>query len=217
MHKFPPHPFLLLGLAVLAGCSTPPKPPSVDESTWRPANAADTVALQRCSNELQNARLRSAEADRVAEDRSAALAGLAALKEALAARAPVPRLAVGNLVYTVRFDFGSAQLHLSDAQSRALVEAARGAPLVWLRGRTDGATDSVAESRLARDRAAAVRDHLVAAGLDPARLRLTYQGAGDPVAENDTRTGRALNRRVEIEIYRSAPEVRTWSAPAPAP
>lgn len=205
----------LLGLIAAAGCTTPEKPPTVDESTRRPVNGADAVALQRCRNELQNARLRAAEADRTSEDTAAALAGVAALQEALAARSPVRRPAAGNLVYTVRFDFGSAQLHLSDAQSKALVEDARAAPLVWLRGRTDGAAESVADSRLARDRAAAVRDHLVAAGLDPARLRLTYQGAGDHAAENDTRSGRALNRRVEVEVYRSAPEARTWPAPAP--
>lgn len=209
------HHLVLLGLALAAGCSTPRKLPGVDEATRRPANAADAVSLERCRNELQNARLRAADADRVPEDSAAALAGLAALKEALAARSPIQRPAPANFVYTVRFDFGSAQLHLSDGQLRTLVEAARAAPLVWLRGRTDGAADSVAASRLARDRAAAVRDHLVAAGLDPARLRLTYQGAGDHATENDTRTGRALNRRVEVEIYRSAPEVRAWPALAP--
>ena len=35
-----------------------------------------------------------------------------------------------------------------------------------LRGRTDGTTDTPAEARIARDRAAAVRDYLVAAGAD---------------------------------------------------
>ncbi len=74
-----------------------------------------------------------------------------------------------------------------------------------LRGRTDGQTDTLAESRIARDRANAVRDYLVAVGVDAARIRATHQPTGDPVADNVSRSGQALNRRVEIEIYRVAP------------
>jgi outer membrane protein OmpA-like peptidoglycan-associated protein len=50
-----------------------------------------------------------------------------------------------------------------------------------------------------------VRDYLVAAGVDPARIRATYQPAGDHVAENASASGRGLNRRVEIELYRALP------------
>ena len=50
----------------------------------------------------------------------------------------------------------------------ALIDDARGAPLVLLRGRTDGIDRQPAESRIARERAAAVRDYLIGAGVDPA-------------------------------------------------
>jgi hypothetical protein len=40
------------------------------------------------------------------------------------------------------------------------------------------------------ERAAAVRDYLVAAGVDPARIRATYQPAGDHVADNASAGGR---------------------------
>ena len=68
--------------------------------------------------------------------------------------------------------------------SAALVEEARLAPLVVLKGRTDGTTDTSAESRIARERAAAVRDYLVEAGVDASRIRATYQPAGDHAADN---------------------------------
>ena len=84
-------------------------------------------------------------------------------------------------------------------------EAYRQSPLVVLRGRTDGTTDSPIESRIARERAAAVRDYLAAAGVDPTRIRATYQPAGDHAADNTAATGRAANRRVEVEVYRTAP------------
>jgi outer membrane protein OmpA-like peptidoglycan-associated protein len=83
---------------------------------------------------------------------------------------------------------------------------------VLLRGRTDGAIDTLAEGRIARDRAAAVRDYLVAAGVDPARIRATYQPVGDHVADNDSASGRDLNRRVEIELYRALPVAQVASS-----
>ena len=95
-----------------------------------------------------------------------------------------------------------------------VVEDAKASPLVMLRGRTDGTSDAPAESRIARDRAAAVRDYLVAAGVDPARIRATYQPAGDHVADNVSAGGRGLNRRVEIEMYRALPVALTTAAVA---
>ena len=83
-----------------------------------------------------------------------------------------------------------------------------------LRGRTDGATDSAAESRIARERAAAVRDYLVGAGVDPDRIRATYQPAGDHAADNSSPAGQGMNRRVEIEVYRALPVAMGSSAAA---
>ena len=75
-----------------------------------------------------------------------------------------------------------------------------------LRGRTDGAIETPGESRIARERAAAVRAYLIAAGIDPQRIRTTYQPVGDYATANTTPMGRALNRRVEIELYRAVPQ-----------
>ena len=141
----------------------------------------------------------------MAEAATATMQQLAARQQAIAAlqaRAAAPQ---ANSVFTVRFDFGSAKVAIPAEMSAALVEEARSAPLVVLKGRTDGTTDNAAESRIARERAAAVRDYLVMAGVDAARVRATYQPAGDHAAENTGVTGRAMNRRVEIEVYRAAP------------
>ena len=71
--------------------------------------------------------------------------------------------------------------------------------------RTDGTADSSAESRIAQARANAVRDYLVASGVDPTRIRTTHQPSGDHLADNRNPQGRSLNRRVEIEVYRTLP------------
>jgi outer membrane protein OmpA-like peptidoglycan-associated protein len=196
-------------LLLLASCSSPPKPPTVDESQKRPANSQMAVELQVCKNDLQNTRILATESGRRADMTATTLANMAARQQLVAAMqaaptAPAPSVRA-NVVHTVHFDFGSTRVVVPADVASPLIEEAKAAPLVLLLGRTDGATDSRGESRIARERAAAVRDYLVAAGVDPARIRATYQPAGDHVAENASPTGRGLNRRVEIEVYRVLP------------
>jgi outer membrane protein OmpA-like peptidoglycan-associated protein len=201
---------LIPWLLLLSSCSSPPKPPTVDESSRRPANSTMAVELQVCKNDLQNTRILATESGRIAESTAATLERLAARQQALAA-VQVPQ---ANSVFTVRFEFGSTRVVVPADAASALIEDARSAPLVLLRGRTDGATDAPAESRIARDRANAVRDYLVGAGVDPARIRATYQPAGDHAADNSSPSGKGMNRRVEIEVYRALPVAMSSSAAA---
>jgi len=203
-------PFMLT-LTLLASCGSPPRPPTVDESKKRPVNSAIAVELQVCRNELQNTRLIAIESTRQADATSDTLASITSRQQALLKlqsserQAPQAYAASGNSIYTVHFAYGSSRVELPAGAARLLVTEARSAPLVMLRGRTDGQIDTLAESRIARDRAHAVRDFLIAAGIDATRIRATYQPVGDPVADNSNGSGQALNRRVEIEIYRVAP------------
>ena len=205
-------------LVLLASCSSPPKPPTVDESQKRPANSQMAVELQVCRNDLQNTRLLAAESGRLAESTTATLANLAARQQIIAAmQAPPDKPLQANSVFTVRFDFGSTRVAIPADIAAPLVADAKAAPLVLLRGRTDGSTDAPVESRIARERAAAVRDYLVASGVDPARIRATYQPVGDHVADNGSDSGRGLNRRVEIELYRVLPVGLPGAPPAAQP
>ena len=202
-------------LVLLASCSSPPKPPTVDESQKRPVNSQMAVELQVCRNDLQNTRILAAESGRLAESTTATLANLAARQQIIAAmQAPADKPPQANSVFTVRFDFGSTRVAIPADIAAPLLADAKAAPLVLLRGRTDGSTDAPVESRIARERAAAVRDYLVAAGVDPARIRATYQPVGDHVADNGSDSGRGLNRRVEIELYRALPIGMAAAPPA---
>jgi outer membrane protein OmpA-like peptidoglycan-associated protein len=208
-------------LALLASCSAPPKPPSVDESRKRPANTAMAVELQVCKNDLQNTRLQTLEAGRVAATVAATQTHIAALQQALTelqAQKHTPE-SQPNSIVTVRFDYGSTRVSIPTDIARDLVAAAKAAPLILLRGRTDGHGDAPSESRIARARATAVSDYLVAAGVNPAQIRVTYQPSGDHAADNLLASGRALNRRVEIEIYRALPVTLSAALPTgiPAP
>lgn len=215
-------------LLILASCSSPPKPPAVDESHKRPVNSQMGVELQVCKNDLQNTRLLANESGRLAQSTAATLAHLAARQQLLATvqgaavqqaqpqtqaqpqvQAAAQTQPQANSVFSVHFGYGITRVAIPADNEAALIAAAKAAPLVLLRGRTDGTSDAPAESRIARERAAAVRDFLVAAGVDPARIRATYQPAGDHVADNASAGGRNLNRRVEIELYRALPIAMT--------
>jgi outer membrane protein OmpA-like peptidoglycan-associated protein len=204
-------PLLCPILLTLGSCTSPPKPPSVDPSTRRPVNAASAVELQVCKSELQNTRILASERTRRAEsDRSNAIQ--LAQQQIEAAHAGRPD-AGSNAVYTILFAFGSTDVVVPSSFAPELVDHARHAELIVARGRTDGAVENAVESRVARARAAAVRAYLVQAGIDPARIRTSYQPVGDHAADNSTATGRALNRRVEIEMYRALPQVVALNGP----
>jgi outer membrane protein OmpA-like peptidoglycan-associated protein len=205
----------LLLLALLGSCSSPPKPPTVDESTRRPANTGMALELQVCKNDLTNTRILAVESGRIAESTAATLELLATRQRT--AISPPSQVAPGaapaaNSIFTVYFDFASAHA-VVPADRTTLIADARAAPLIVLRGRTDGAADTPAESRIARERAATVRDYLVSAGVDPSHIRATYQPVGDRIADNADPSGRALNRRVEIEVYRTLPVAMNVTTP----
>lgn len=187
----------LLFLLALGSCASPPKPPTVDESRKRPANASAEVELQSCRSALQNTRIAANESQRAAVAAVASATQLAA-----AVGAPSSR----NVVYAVLFPYGGTRAQVGSAEAARLVEEARGAPLIVLRGRTDGVSATTAESRIARQRAESVQALLLRAGIEPAHIRTTWQPAGDHAADNDLPGGRVLNRRVEIEIYQTAPQ-----------
>ena len=71
-------------------------------------------------------------------------------------------------------------------------------------GHTDskGAVDY--NQTLSQKRATAASNYLAAQGVSSARLRALGRGETEPVASNDTETGRQSNRRVEIAIYANA-------------
>jgi outer membrane protein OmpA-like peptidoglycan-associated protein len=192
-------------LLLVSSCSSPPKPPTVDESRRRPVNTAMAIELQACRSDLENTRILAAESVRSAEASSHAVARMVQQQQLLVRGIEANASAQRNLLVPVLFAFGSTQVNVPDEDAARIMDEARGAPLVVLRGRTDGATESPAESAIARQRAAAVEAWLVQSGIDRARIRTTWQPVGDHAADNGTAGGRTLNRRVEIEIYRAAP------------
>jgi outer membrane protein OmpA-like peptidoglycan-associated protein len=70
-------------------------------------------------------------------------------------------------------------------------------------GHTDADGPGDYNDDLSSRRARAAADYLAARGVERRRLRTAGRGEREPVASNDSETGRERNRRVEVAIYAS--------------
>ena len=201
-------PFVLLFAAVASCSSSPPQPPIPDESTRRPVNSAGAIELQSCQSNLANTRLLVEESSRNGERAAGAMVPLAEQCQ-LAPVSEESKTAstVPNTVYVVLFEYAKYRIRLSDEETDRLIRDAKTATSIHVRGRTDASRDNAFDSMLAARRADAALTLLVNHGVDPSRIRATYQGQGDAMVSNADEKIRALNRRAEIEIYRTPAEV----------
>ncbi len=111
---------------------------------------------------------------------------------------------VANAKSSIRFKTGSAILLPESKQVLdSIVELMRKYPFYHLRieGYTDNRGNDESNLRLSEQRANSCYDYLLYRGIGP--VRMSYQGFGesDPIGDNDTETGRRLNRRVEFEMH----------------
>jgi OmpA-OmpF porin, OOP family len=71
---------------------------------------------------------------------------------------------------------------------------------ITVTGHTDSTGPVPYNEKLSERRAQAVQSFLIEKGVKPERIRLDAKGPHAPVASNDNRSGRAMNRRAEIEF-----------------
>ena len=69
-----------------------------------------------------------------------------------------------------------------------------------IEGHTDNTGDADYNRSLSRNRAFAVQEALIKAGIAGHRLAVRGVGESDPVASNDSESGRRLNRRVDVVL-----------------
>jgi len=185
-------------------------------------NSAAVVELQSCQASLNNTRLLMSETSRTAERTGSAMVELAqhctaapgTPSNAASAAAATAAMTPANTVYVVLFEYAQHEIRLSEDEVNRLVLDAQSATSIQVRGRTDATRDNAFDSLLAARRAGAVLTLLVHHGVDPSKIRVTYQGQGDPMAPNTDAETRTLNRRAEIEMYRAPPQVVVFHAAA---
>jgi outer membrane protein OmpA-like peptidoglycan-associated protein len=70
--------------------------------------------------------------------------------------------------------------------------------------RVEGHTDSIGteayNQKLSERRAKAIEEFLISKGVSADRLEIVGYGPSNPIAPNDTKEGRAMNRRVEMKV-----------------
>jgi len=106
---------------------------------------------------------------------------------------------------TVRFKVGSSNISTEDqAELAKLAETAKGLTgyIVEVMGYADSTGSAAMNTKLSEDRAKAVVTYLMQQGGVPVRHIVAPGAMGEygPAASNETSTGRAENRRVEIKI-----------------
>jgi len=110
-------------------------------------------------------------------------------------------------IFRVFHNVGASTFAPDEVTSQRLVAAARAGSSIEIHGRTDSAVIDEANQRVALARAVSARAWLVERGVSPSKIRTRYQSAGSFLADNSNDEGRALNRRVEIAIFRPATAV----------
>jgi outer membrane protein OmpA-like peptidoglycan-associated protein len=75
-------------------------------------------------------------------------------------------------------------------------------------GHTDNTGTDEINQPLSEARAKAVSDYLMTLGIAPTRVETVGHGSTNPVGDNTTKDGRALNRRVEVAVYASKEMVK---------
>ena len=128
------------------------------------------------------------------------------LKQAIP-NARVERVGEGILVTFdsgLLFDFNSDVLRpAARTNLQALAQNVDKYPntYVMVVGHTDARGDDAYNQRLSERRANSALSYLRAEGIAPSRVRMAGRGEAEPVADNESESGRQANRRVEVALF----------------
>ena len=149
--------------------------------------AAEEAAARKAAEE--------AEAKRKADEEAARQAAVESCRDALNG---------ATISGSIRFAFNS-----SDIKAKILSELGKIAAIakdcppnvtITVSGHTDNSGTAEANQKLSEQRAQAVVDYLVKAGVPSSKLKAAGFGQEKPIADNDTTEGRAKNRRIEFSV-----------------
>ena len=176
---------------------------------------AERLAAEQAAAEAEAARLAAekAEQERLAAEKAArekAEAERIAAEKAAREKAEAERIAAENAfrqrveAIAVHFAVEGAQLNIPEAEKAVVDElcekmkADKSIKIV-----ITGHTDNYGDPRQNLEfygirRAEALRDYMVKQGVDASQIKCASKGDKEPIAPNNTREGRALNRRANI-------------------
>jgi outer membrane protein OmpA-like peptidoglycan-associated protein len=126
-------------------------------------------------------------------------------KEPFTLEVPLSPLASGSVIALRNVFFNTASYELLPASELEIDKLAKLLFLnpslrIELGGHTDNVGNDAANLKLSDQRANAVRERLIAKGIEGGRITAKGYGETKPVAPNDTEAGRAQNRRTEVRV-----------------
>lgn len=101
----------------------------------------------------------------------------------------------------VMFNYGSSQLtNMAKIKLNSIIEMLNYVPsaTVKLSGHTDARGSSAFNLKLSKNRVNEVYNYFALNGIDVNRIEILSYGEAKPISNNNTESGRAMNRRVEI-------------------
>jgi OOP family OmpA-OmpF porin len=110
---------------------------------------------------------------------------------------------VSVVLKNVQFESNSSELTAgsSEALDKAVAEMNKYDHLrIEIQAHTDDTGDANYNQSLSQKRAESVREYMVDKGIAADRMEVKGYGESKPIADNNTREGRAANRRVELKI-----------------
>jgi hypothetical protein len=126
----------------------------------------------------------------------AALSAVPATPVAEPGHTPLPDTASSSLV-AASFNKGTAA---PVSISEEVVNKIRQSHKITIYGYASSEGTLSANLVLAKERAESFKQYLISRGVDAAMITTVGKGIDDPIASNDTETGRTQNRRVEVSI-----------------
>ena len=105
----------------------------------------------------------------------------------------------------LEFNIGSSVISdesFASLKELAVLLSAKKSYNLYIAGHTDNIGNKANNTLLSKDRAEAVKEYLVAEGIEAERIKTEGYGPDRPVADNKTEAGRQKNRRVEFRIIK---------------
>ncbi len=201
----------LLTIVMVTGCATPPPPPPPPPTSNGTPPAPPSA--EPLSVVFSDADIESRISELAQTDKSVDREAVGYFMDVFRARVRRDLTNTGIAIdlretstvvtFPNRLSFESGSTRLTTG-ARALVDRLADilreyrATLIVISGHTDNVGDPDFNHRLSEARARSVAEYLADAGIDPSRLMIQGFGHTRPVAENNTESGRASNRRVEL-------------------
>jgi len=104
------------------------------------------------------------------------------------------------------FAFDSREPLLNEKKIFSIMEDLKAVldAVIYVEGHTDNVGSAAYNNKLSLERARAVKNILLEKGVSADKIHVQGAGFSKPIASNDTKEGRAKNRRVDITVKRQS-------------